>query len=166
MHGRADFLASFGRNSISGGTSPFLPIITAIPQLQLASRIPRSLPHKALIPVFSSPIFLVLYTHAPQPPMSLTRFLTSITTTFSPFQPTSRTARLFLSYLPPSAHSSVAVKTTLLPRTSTQPATLSLTFKDGKVLDFDLEKAGIREVLEEVRRHGRGLGRKEELSGS
>jgi len=98
--------------------------------------------------------------------MSLTRFLTSVTATFSPFHPTSRTARLFLSYLPPTAHSSVAVKTTLLPKSSTQPATLSLTFKDGKVMDFDLEKVRIREVLDEVRRHGRGLGRKEELSGS
>ena len=97
--------------------------------------------------------------------MSLTRFLTSVTTTFSPFHPTARTARLFLSYLPPSAHSSIVVKTTLLPKTSNQTATLSLTFKDGKEMDFDLEKVGVREVLEEVQRHGRGLGRKEELSG-
>ncbi|KAK3077569.1 hypothetical protein LTS18_009888 [Coniosporium uncinatum] len=117
----------------------------------------------------------------------ITKFLTSITTTFSPFAlPSGRTARHFLAQLPPNARSTMKISVKMLPReaaTATaatasavagqqqqqqqqqrQKASLQITFKDGRTLDLDLDKVGIKEVQEEVNRHSRVLGRQEELS--
>lgn len=38
--------------------------------------------------------------------------------------------------------------------------------EDGKVLDMDLEKLKIKDVMEEVDRHSRLLARQEELTGN
>lgn len=121
-----------------------------------------------------------------------TTYLTSLTTTLSPFSPHAKTARLILSLLPPNARSRIAIKTHLLPRSSalTEPASLEMGFKDGKVMKWrwmpkvrskpgegegeadgqrrrkgQQEEAKVSDVVEEVARHYRGLARKEELGG-
>lgn len=59
----------------------------------------------------------------------ITRFITDVTTRFNPFSPRARSARLFLSFLPPNARASgMNIKTQLLPRTSTEPSTLHVKF--------------------------------------
>lgn len=59
----------------------------------------------------------------------LTRFITEVTTRFNPFSVRSKAARLFLTQLPPSARQQgMAVTTQLLPRTSTEPSTLTVKF--------------------------------------
>ncbi|KAF2155814.1 hypothetical protein K461DRAFT_290803 [Myriangium duriaei CBS 260.36] len=98
----------------------------------------------------------------------ISRFLTSVKTTFSPFNPRSgKTARSFLALLPPNARSSgMKIEVTMLPRTaSTQPGTLSLQFKDGKQMSLDIDTMKIREIEREVDRHSRTLVRQEELNG-
>ena len=83
--------------------------------------------------------------------------------------------------LPPAAHKSIQIKQTMLPRASTQPSFLELGFKDGKKLKWEwteqdlvggLGKDGkekkvvkLEDVVVEVDRHARILGRKEELAG-
>jgi len=105
------------------------------------------------------------------------RFLTSLTTTINPFSRLSKVPRLFLAQLPPKARSQLKMDVTQLPRGSVDPSTLKLTFKDGKEMSFvfqeldekakelGVEKIKLQDVLEEVDRHCRILGRKEALAG-
>ena len=109
-----------------------------------------------------------------------TRFLTSVTTTLNPFSPLSKTPRLFLSHLPPNARQSIKVTVNSLSRADKSPNTLGIVFKDGKELKylFDAEKdiqdgvawkkelPKLADVIAEVDRHCRILGRKEDLGGS
>jgi large subunit ribosomal protein L53 len=111
----------------------------------------------------------------------ITTYLTTLKTSFNPFQVTSKVPRLFLNVLPPEVHKTVKITTTQLPRTSTVPAVLELGFKDGKTMKFTwaadtlsenakqnerrAKGASLQDIVEEVDRHARGLARKEELSG-
>jgi len=96
----------------------------------------------------------------------ITRFITEVSAVFNPFSPRSKTARLFLSFLPPDARHTMKVTTKLLPRVSTEPSFVQLKFKDGKQMTLDTEKLGIKGVQEEVDRHSRILNRQEELTGN
>lgn len=59
----------------------------------------------------------------------ITRFITEVNTKFNPFSAKSRSARLFLSFLPPTARSQgMAIQTKLLPRTSADKAALQVKF--------------------------------------
>ena len=97
----------------------------------------------------------------------LTKYLTSVTTAFSPFNPKSgKTARNFLALLPPTAHKTMTIDVKVLSQAQKiLPATLALKFKDGKEMNLDLEKMKIREIQTEVDRHSRQLLRQEELNG-
>ncbi|KAG4426612.1 hypothetical protein IFR04_000043 [Cadophora malorum] len=96
----------------------------------------------------------------------ITRFLTEVSTVFNPFSPKAKTARLFLSFLPPNARQSMKIDTKLLPRTSRDKSFVAVKFKDGKEMKLDAEKLGIKGVVEEVDRHSRILSRQEELNGN
>lgn len=115
----------------------------------------------------------------------ITRFLTSVSAAFSPFNPKSgKTARNFLALLPPNARSTMKIDIKQLPKADAdKPCVLALKFsnthcnlhwstlrlhrvaEDGKEMNLDLEKLKIKEVMTEVDRHSRMLGRKEELAG-
>lgn len=97
----------------------------------------------------------------------LTKYLASVSAKFSPFNARSgKTARNFLALLPPNARSTMTVDINILGRgASTEPASLALKFKDGKEMQLDLENMKLKEIQEEVDRHSRVLGRKEELAG-
>jgi len=60
----------------------------------------------------------------------LTKYLTSVATAFSPFNPKSgKTARNFLALLPPNARSTMAIDVKLLDQTKASlPAMLALKF--------------------------------------
>lgn len=59
----------------------------------------------------------------------ITRFITDVTTRFNPFTARSKSARLFLSFLPPTARSSgMNITAQMLPRASTEPSTLLVKF--------------------------------------
>ena len=60
----------------------------------------------------------------------ITRFLTSVTTAFSPFNPKSgKTARNFLAMLPPNARSTMTINVKTLPKAdAAKPAVLLLKF--------------------------------------
>ncbi|KAI9695630.1 MAG: 39S ribosomal protein L44, mitochondrial [Bogoriella megaspora] len=95
----------------------------------------------------------------------MTRFLTSVRTSFNPFCATARTARSFLALLPPNARKDMKIEIKTLPRASQDPASLAVSFKDGKEMNLDLAKLKIKDVMEEVDRHSRMLNRQEELTG-
>ncbi|KAF2204472.1 hypothetical protein GQ43DRAFT_387832 [Delitschia confertaspora ATCC 74209] len=96
----------------------------------------------------------------------ITRFLTDVRVKFNPFSPRSKSARIFLSLIPPQARAEgMKIDAKMLPRTSTEPANLELKFKDGKEMKLDLDKMRLPEVMEQVDRHSRQLARKEELLG-
>jgi large subunit ribosomal protein L53 len=79
----------------------------------------------------------------------ITRFLTEVTTVFNPFSPKAKTARLFLSFLPPNARSSMKIDTKLLPRASKEGSLVRLKFSKlylslFRVLERDAARRGIR----------------------
>ncbi|KAK4240921.1 39S ribosomal protein L53/MRP-L53-domain-containing protein [Achaetomium macrosporum] len=95
----------------------------------------------------------------------ITRFITDVTTRFNPFSPRAKSARLFLSFLPPSARAQgMNINAQLLPRHSTEPSTLSVKFKDGKEMNLDPETMGIKSIIEEVDRHSRMLQKEADLA--
>ncbi|KAK5172124.1 39S ribosomal protein L44, mitochondrial [Saxophila tyrrhenica] len=97
----------------------------------------------------------------------LTKYITSVSAKFSPFNSRSgKTARNFLALLPPNARSTMAIDVQMLGQNAAAtPASLALKFKDGKEMSLDLEKMKIKEIQVEVDRHSRVLRRKEELAG-
>ncbi|KAF0332323.1 54S ribosomal protein L44 [Colletotrichum sp. SAR11_59] len=95
----------------------------------------------------------------------ITKFMTEITTRFNPFSPAAKSARLFLSFIPPTARSTgMVINTQLLPKGSTEAPTLSVKFKDGKVMNLDCERLGVKNLIEEVDRHSRGLQKAADLT--
>ncbi|MCJ1242947.1 39S ribosomal protein L44, mitochondrial [Trapelia coarctata] len=96
----------------------------------------------------------------------ITKFLTDVSTKFNPFSKRGKTCRIFLSQLPPNARQTMKINIMQLPRTSREPSTLNLKFKDGKELHIDTEKLSIKDVIEEVDRHSRGLNRQADLLGN
>lgn len=62
----------------------------------------------------------------------ITRYITSLTTRFSPFNHRSgKTARNFLALLPPNARSTMSIDVQMLGRSAaTEPATLALKFSE------------------------------------
>ncbi|KAH9815711.1 54S ribosomal protein L44, mitochondrial, partial [Teratosphaeria destructans] len=97
----------------------------------------------------------------------LTKYITSVRTTFSPFNARSgKTARNFLACLPPNARSNMAIEVNMLGQQDAhKTADLVIAFKDGQEMKMDLEKMKLRDVQTEVDRHSRVLRRKEELAG-
>ncbi|KAH9908685.1 putative ribosomal protein YmL44, mitochondrial [Xylariomycetidae sp. FL2044] len=94
----------------------------------------------------------------------ITRFITEVNTKFNPFSLRSRATRLFLSSLPPNARSQgMQINAKVLPRTSTDPPMLHVKFKDGKEMNLDGEKLGIKGLIEEVERHSRVLQKQADL---
>ena len=58
----------------------------------------------------------------------ITRFITSVKTSFNPFRPQSKTARLFLSFLPPDARQTMKIDAKLLPQSSKERSFIELKF--------------------------------------
>ncbi|KAI0484789.1 putative ribosomal protein YmL44, mitochondrial [Xylariaceae sp. FL0804] len=95
----------------------------------------------------------------------ITRFMTEVHAKFNPFSMRSRATRLFLNAVPPKARSSgVRITAVLLPRASTAPASVLVKFKDGKEMNLDGEKLGIKGMMEEVERHSRALQKQASLT--
>lgn len=113
----------------------------------------------------------------------ITTYLSTLKIAFNPFAASSKVPRLFLTLLPADLHKRVKISSTALPRTSRDPSILELGFTDGKVLKYSWAEVGgsklvetgngngngkrvsLKDIVEEVDRHARGLSRKEELSG-
>ena len=58
----------------------------------------------------------------------ISKFITEVSTVFNPFSPKAKTARLFLSFLPPNARQTMKINTKLLPRMSKEPSFVELKF--------------------------------------
>ena len=58
----------------------------------------------------------------------ISRFLTEVSTRFNPFSKPAKTARIFLSLLPPNARQEMKVDVKTLPMAVTEPVTLHLKF--------------------------------------
>ncbi|KAK0387610.1 hypothetical protein NLU13_3856 [Sarocladium strictum] len=95
----------------------------------------------------------------------ITKFMTEVTARFNPFSQCAKPARLFLTYLPPNVRSQgMIVTTALLPRTSKEPSSVSVKFKDGKEMKFDCNKITIKGLVEEMDRHSRQLQKAADLT--
>ncbi|KAK4220138.1 39S ribosomal protein L53/MRP-L53-domain-containing protein [Rhypophila decipiens] len=94
----------------------------------------------------------------------ISRFITEVRMKFNPFNARTRSARLFLSNLPPTARADgMMIQTQLLPKASTEASSLYIKFKDGKEMNLDVESMGIKSIVEEVDRHSRQLQKAADL---
>ena len=115
----------------------------------------------------------------------ISRFITEVRTKFNPFSPNTRSVRLFLSNLPPTARKNgMMIQTQLLPKASTETSSLYIKFstspgpelapdkqpltnfpptEDGKEMNLDCESMGIKSMIEEVDRHSRQLQKAADL---
>ncbi|KAK4193335.1 39S ribosomal protein L53/MRP-L53-domain-containing protein [Podospora australis] len=97
----------------------------------------------------------------------ITRFITEVNTKFNPFSPSSKTARLFLSFLPPTARSSgMKINTAVLPKESQEKSSLHVKFNDGKEMNLDCENQNIKSIVAEVDRHSRILQKAADLQNA
>ncbi|KAJ3503720.1 hypothetical protein NM208_g16459 [Fusarium decemcellulare] len=95
----------------------------------------------------------------------ITKFMTEVSVKFNPFSVCAKPARLFLTFMPPTARANgTAISTTILPRDSKEPSSLRVKFKDGKELNFDCQKINIKGLVEEVDRHSRQLQKAADLT--
>ncbi|KAF1808972.1 hypothetical protein P152DRAFT_178658 [Eremomyces bilateralis CBS 781.70] len=141
--------------------SPYT-FVTTVPTVQFISNICLRRETVQLVHRYRHPH--ILRSPHPQPSIMITRFLTDVSASFNPFSPRAKTVRSFLALLPANARQTMKVNVKVLPRTSAEDGSLSLQFKDGKQLEVDLQRLKIKEVMEEVDRHSRKLGRQAELS--
>ncbi|KAF4594719.1 ribosomal protein L44 [Ophiocordyceps camponoti-floridani] len=96
----------------------------------------------------------------------ITKYLTEVTAKLNPFSPCAKSARLFLTHLPPDIRShGTAVSTQLIPRSSKESSSVIVKFKDGKQLEFDGDKMTIKGMINEVDRLSRQLQKMEDISG-
>lgn len=58
----------------------------------------------------------------------IVRYISNVTIAFNPFSPRARTARLFMSLLPPDARTMMKVNTKVLPRTSELGGSIHVVF--------------------------------------
>ncbi|KAK0657630.1 39S ribosomal protein L53/MRP-L53-domain-containing protein [Cercophora newfieldiana] len=94
----------------------------------------------------------------------LTHWISEVSTRFNPFSASAKTARLFLTRLPPGARASgMNITTQLLPRASTEPSSLFIKFKDGHEMKLDCDTMNIKGVVEVVERHTRQLQKQADL---
>ena len=153
--------------------------IYTLPRKQDIQHLPSIVPafsSRSLYWAITTPVTLSL----PHSTKMKTTYLTTLSASFNPFSRTSHVPRLFLQLLPVKAHSQIRISQKVLPRTSTAPSQLELGFKDGRKMSFSWaerkrgevpgkggndKEAQLKDIVEEVERHARILGRKEELSG-
>ncbi|PHH60112.1 hypothetical protein CDD81_2114 [Ophiocordyceps australis] len=88
----------------------------------------------------------------------ITKFLTEVSVKFNPFSPCGKSARLFLTHLPPKFRSQGRILSAkVLPRNSTETSSLRIKFKDGKELEFNCANFTIKSLIGEADRHSRQL---------
>ncbi|KAL4918784.1 39S ribosomal protein L53/MRP-L53-domain-containing protein [Aspergillus aurantiobrunneus] len=99
--------------------------------------------------------------------------ITTLRTSFNPFARSARPCRLLLSLLrnpsttPASSPTHIDIKVTQLPRTSTKEPEITVGFKGGKEVNFEVGKRQMKigDVVEEIARIGRGIEREQSLIG-
>ncbi|KAL4796992.1 39S ribosomal protein L53/MRP-L53-domain-containing protein [Aspergillus venezuelensis] len=99
--------------------------------------------------------------------------ITSLRTKFNPFMRSARPCRSLLALLrnpattPASSPTHIDIKVTQLPRTSTEDPIITIGFKGGKELVFEVGKRNLKigDVVEEIARVGRTIEREESLKG-
>ncbi|KAI9171399.1 54S ribosomal protein L44 [Paramyrothecium foliicola] len=95
----------------------------------------------------------------------ITKFMTEVSAKFNPFSPCAKPARLFLTFLPPTARANgTSISATLLPRDSPEASSVRVKFKDGKEMNFNCQKFNIQGLVEEVDRHSRQLQKTADLT--
>ncbi|KAF8985807.1 39S ribosomal protein L44, mitochondrial [Entomortierella lignicola] len=98
---------------------------------------------------------------------SMSKFLTQVKVSMAPFAPSSKTAKIFLSRIITS--DSVAANPALKIVTDShadvsKPATINVTYKDGKTLNLKASDMKVDDVLRQVGKHARKLQEKEDAS--
>mmetsp|Transcript_6961 Transcript_6961/g.6930 ORF Transcript_6961/g.6930 Transcript_6961/m.6930 type:complete len:99 (+) Transcript_6961:1967-2263(+) len=96
----------------------------------------------------------------------ITKYFTKVSVKFDPFTPSSRSARLFLSRIPPSMKGACKIDYKVL--TASCPASekpvVEVTFKDKHVMQADPETMNFKDLSIHFDSHSRQLAIKEAIS--
>lgn len=105
--------------------------VKSMPIIRAHLNFVHAIPTRARHPTSISTIHISLEPNLkPSPAKMISKYLTAVTTTFSPFNPRSgKTVRNFLALLPPNARSTMAISIKMLPKAQAlDPASLALKF--------------------------------------
>ncbi|CAG8471854.1 8511_t:CDS:2 [Ambispora gerdemannii] len=95
------------------------------------------------------------------------KYINQVNVKFSPFAKNARTPRIFLSRVMMDEarllNPHIKINTTVFTDINAQPS-ISVTFRDGKTLDFATEAMKIDDVLNVVKKHARKLRDLEEAN--
>ncbi|KAK9458831.1 mitochondrial 54S ribosomal protein mL53 [Lipomyces oligophaga] len=94
----------------------------------------------------------------------ITKYITAATVRFDPLVKAGP-ARIFLSLFPPAARVFIKPKIEYLNAQSTKEPIVSVTFSDGKTLEFNPTMTTINGLVGELDRHSRHLEVEEQLKG-
>ncbi len=94
----------------------------------------------------------------------ITKYFTKVVVKFNPFGPEAKSARIFLSQIPPSLRGICAVDFELLDAQSKNKPTVQVTFKDKTVMEGDPVTLKIADFANLFDRHSRKLQFQEEIS--
>ncbi|ORZ12056.1 hypothetical protein BCR41DRAFT_308105 [Lobosporangium transversale] len=97
----------------------------------------------------------------------MSKFLTQVKVSMAPFSPSSKTAKIFLSRI--ITNDALTVNPALKIVTDShgdvsKPATIQVTYKDGKTLNLQAGEMKVNDVLRQVGKHARKLQEKEDAA--
>ncbi|KAK9382376.1 mitochondrial 54S ribosomal protein mL53 [Kockiozyma suomiensis] len=92
----------------------------------------------------------------------ITKYIQSAIVRFDPLTK-AKPARIFLSLIPPYARTAIKLDTIFLDKASTGKPLISVTFKDGNIIEADPTKTSIDAFVSQIDRYSEGLLLQEQL---
>ncbi|ODV87184.1 hypothetical protein CANARDRAFT_217037 [[Candida] arabinofermentans NRRL YB-2248] len=94
----------------------------------------------------------------------ITKYFTKVVVKFNPFGPEAKSARIFLSQIPPSLRGICAIDFELLNSQSTKKPIVQVTFKDKTTMEGDPVNMNIADFANMFDRHSKKLAFQDEIS--
>ncbi|CDO55003.1 similar to Saccharomyces cerevisiae YMR225C MRPL44 Mitochondrial ribosomal protein of the large subunit [Geotrichum candidum] len=94
----------------------------------------------------------------------ITKYFNTVVVKYNPLLAASKPARIFLANIPPAQRQQLTLTHRILEPNSTEPASITVTFKDGNTISVDPTSGstvGIQDVFD---RYSRKLKLKEDIS--
>ncbi|CCE79842.1 Piso0_002933 [Millerozyma farinosa CBS 7064] len=94
----------------------------------------------------------------------ITKYFTSVSVKFNPFSQGAKTARLFLSRIPPSMKSTCKINYQVLDSKSKSTPLIEVTYKDKHKQNLDPESVTFKELTDKLDEHSRKLALQDAIS--
>ncbi|ODV90169.1 hypothetical protein CANCADRAFT_24445 [Tortispora caseinolytica NRRL Y-17796] len=95
----------------------------------------------------------------------ITKYFSQVTVKFDPFRNSGKAMRLFISQIPASTRQHAKVTYTVLPKGSTEPGLVDITFKDKHRVTLNPDEKTLDEIIANLELHSRQLSLADAMSG-